>query len=158
MTGAKLDQLMGDLSLGDDTDSSQHGDSDASFMDDFHELAKVRKWKIGSKAWRKNWAVFMQAEKERLSRNHDARLERWKQMCVKLGIKPAESIKKCRLALSHVFVNLVDVMECWATGSGPRKFGSARQLAEYTQREGKFFSRNLVKQDQVLRVLMKHLA
>ena len=97
MTRAQLDQLMGNLSIGDDSDSSHHGDSGASFMDDFHELANVRNWKVGSKTWRKNWAVFMQAENERLSRNHGARLERWKQMCVKLGVEPAESIRKCRM-------------------------------------------------------------
>lgn len=97
MTRAKLDQLMGNLSLGDDSDSSHHGDSEASFIDEFHELADVRKWKVGSKTWRKNWAVYMQAENERLSPNHSARLERWKQMCVKLGVEPAESIRKCRM-------------------------------------------------------------
>lgn len=60
-------------------------------------------------------------------------------------------------ALSRVYVNIVDLLECWDTDDHPRKFNSLRQLSAYTWRENKCFNRAVAKQDKVLRVLMKTL-
>lgn len=37
-------------------------------------------------------------------------------------------------------------------------FANVQQLAKYTQRTKKFFHRDIVKQDKILRVLLKKLA
>jgi DNA polymerase III psi subunit len=108
MTKAKLEHLLVKLNIEDDSDGSDH-EVETSFVDEFHALAKVRGWKIGSKAWKKNWEVYTQAENERLSNNHDARLERWKQMCVKLRVKPATSIGQCRKVRPTPFLQRLSV-------------------------------------------------
>lgn len=110
MTKAKLEHLMVELNIEVDSDGSDH-EVETSFVDEFHALAKARKWKIGSKAWKKNWAVYTQAENERLSSNHGARLKRWKQMCVKLGVEPATSIGQCRKVSSTHFLQAVSVTD-----------------------------------------------
>lgn len=60
-------------------------------------------------------------------------------------------------ALSRVYVNIVDLLECWDTDDHPRQFNSLRQLAAYTRCENKFFNRVVAKQDKVLPVLLKKL-
>lgn len=60
-------------------------------------------------------------------------------------------------ALSRVYVNIVDLLNCWDTDDHPRQFHSVRQLSEYTWREKKFFNRAVAKQDKVMRVLLKKL-
>lgn len=177
MTKSDLTHLVVRLNLQDDSDESNDGDSSGSFVDEFFALAKVRKWNVGSKAWRKSWEIYIQAENDRLARNPAARLESWQQLCVKLGLEAPPSITKCRKvghscillananeglpfscqALSGVFVNIVDVLECWATGERPKKFGNARQLAAYTSRKGKSFNRDLAKKSKMLQVLLKQL-
>lgn len=53
---------------------------------------------------------------------------------------------------------MVDLFECWATGERPKQFKNAKQLAAYTKSEGKFFNRNLAKENKALRILLKRLA
>lgn len=96
MTRSKITRQMGSLSLDNDSDDSHHGGFESSFIDEFHGLAKLRKWKVGSKAWKRNWEVYTQAENERLSRNRAARLESWQQLCEKLGLEPPASITQCK--------------------------------------------------------------
>lgn len=95
MTRSKLPGQMGSLGL-DASDDSHHGDFESSFIDEFHGLAKLKMWKVGSKAWKRNWEVYTQAENERLSRNRAARLESWQQLCEKLGLEPPASIRQCK--------------------------------------------------------------
>jgi hypothetical protein len=96
MTKTDLTHLVVSLNLHDDSDDSNDGDSSGSFVDKFFALAKVRKWKVGSKAWRKNWEIYTQAENARLACNPAARLESWQQLCVKLGLEEPPTIKQCR--------------------------------------------------------------
>jgi hypothetical protein len=96
MTESDLTHLVVSLNLQDDSDDSKDGDSSGSFVDEFFALAKVRKWKVGSKSWRKNWQIYTQAENDRLARNPAARLESWQQLCAKLGLEAPPTIKQCR--------------------------------------------------------------
>jgi hypothetical protein len=177
MTKTDLTHLVVSLDLQDDSDGSSDGDFSGSFVDEFFALAKARKWKVGSKDWRGNWEIHTQLENERLAQNPAARLESWQQLCVKLGLEAPPSITKSRKvghscillanakewltfscqALSGVYVNIVDVLECWTTGKCPKKFGNAKQLAAYTNRKGKFFNRNLAKKSKMLGVLLKQI-
>lgn len=61
-----------------------------------------------------------------------------------------------RQALSGVYVNLVNLFECWETKERPYLFPSRKALLEYSKK-GRTFNREIVKQDQVLRSLMRHI-
>jgi len=105
MTRSKLALQIESLSFDSDSEksSSDSGsndsnitDCDISFIDEFHKLAKLRHWKVGSKTWKKNWEFFTQLENERLRHNSAAGLKAWQQLCEKLGLEQLPSIIKCR--------------------------------------------------------------
>jgi hypothetical protein len=60
--------------------------------------------------------------------------------------------------LSRVFVNIIDLLECWDKEEQPRLFSSQKELSKYAKKgKGKTFGREIAKQDKVLRVLLKKL-
>ncbi|KAJ5660543.1 hypothetical protein N7507_006994 [Penicillium longicatenatum] len=126
--------------------------------EEFKRLAKWRGWKIGSKNWRKNWNRCITEQYDLLIGDRINDLATWQQMCRKLDISGEfPSITKCRKALSHVYVNLVDLLECWEDERSPELFENAKQLSIYTKRESKFFGRQIAKQDKALRTLLKRI-
>jgi hypothetical protein len=56
-----------------------------------------------------------------------------------------------------VNVNIVDFLDSRATGQMVHKFPSAHALCVYTRRTGKVVMRDVVKQHDVLKVLLKQL-
>ncbi|EAW19069.1 uncharacterized protein NFIA_090270 [Aspergillus fischeri NRRL 181] len=131
---------------------------DASASDEFNRLANHRKWKIGSKTWRKMWNRCMALEYDRLLGKNLSGLQSWQQLCEELDLKgPFTSIKQCKKALSTVHVNIVDLLDCRILKKKPTKFPSLRALEEYTRETGRVFSRYLAKQDKLLRVLLRKL-
>ncbi|KAJ6006874.1 hypothetical protein N7451_004818 [Penicillium sp. IBT 35674x] len=125
---------------------------------EFTRLAQWRGWKDGSKNWRKNWNHCMGEQYDSLIGSRVNDLATWQQMCRKLDIAgDFPSINKCRKALSHVYVNLVDLLECWEDERSPTLFKSAKQLSNYTKSQNKFFGRQIAKQDKALRTLLKRI-
>lgn len=72
-------------------------DPTAGICAEFQRLSQHRKWKQGSKKWRKNWDACMNAEYERLIGIRVTSLATWQQICKKLGLKGLfTSITKCK--------------------------------------------------------------
>jgi hypothetical protein len=70
---------------------------DASASDEFNRLASQRKWKTGSKTWRKMWNRCMALEYDRLLGKNLDGLQSWQQLCEELDLKgPFTSIKQCK--------------------------------------------------------------
>ncbi|KAJ5190054.1 hypothetical protein N7491_007905 [Penicillium cf. griseofulvum] len=117
-----------------------------------------RGWKPGSKTWRKNWNACMNMEYDRLIGCRVNRLATWQDLCAKVGIEGSfTSINQCKKALARVHVNIVDLLDCWNSDDTPIRFKNKEALAAYTQATDKFFSRQIAKQDKVLRALLRHL-
>lgn len=53
---------------------------------------------------------------------------------------------------------MVDLLEARQAGRKVKTFKNLGKLRNYTQQTGRFFSRQLAKQDKLLRVLLRHLA
>ncbi|KAJ5157857.1 uncharacterized protein N7482_008957 [Penicillium canariense] len=133
-------------------------DPTAPISEEFKRLGKTQKWKPEAKIWKTNWRLCMDAEYHRLIGGRATSLKHWQLMCDKLGIAGEfTSIRKCKTALSRVYVNIIDLLECWETDRSPRLFLNAGQLAAYCKDHHKFFRRNIAKQDKILRVLLKRL-
>lgn len=149
---------------------------DASVSDEFNRLANYRKWKTGSKTWRKMWIRCMALEYDRLLGQNLSGLQNWQQLCEELDLKgPFTSIKQCKKvcyaalkverrdtdlvcqALSKIYVNIVDLLDCRILKKKPTKFPNLRALEKYTRESGRVFSRHLAKQDKLLRVLLRKL-
>ncbi|GAQ06271.1 hypothetical protein ALT_3592 [Aspergillus lentulus] len=131
---------------------------DASVSDEFNRLANYRKWKTGSKTWRKMWNRCMALEYDRLLGQNLSGLQNWQQLCEELDLKgPFTSIKQCKKALSKIYVNIVDLLDCRILKKKPTKFPNLRALEKYTRESGRVFSRHLAKQDKLLRVLLRKL-
>ncbi|RAL13508.1 uncharacterized protein BO97DRAFT_469814 [Aspergillus homomorphus CBS 101889] len=130
----------------------------ARITEEFKRLAAHRGWKSGSRTWRKRWNAFTNIEYDRIIGSSLTSLGSWNELCAMLSLPgPFPSITQCKKALSKVYVNLVDVVECRALGIKPKRFKSVAQLASYTRKTGKFFNRDLAKQDMLLRVLLRKL-
>ncbi|KAJ5641311.1 hypothetical protein N7490_005311 [Penicillium lividum] len=126
---------------------------------EFYRLAEWRHWKNGSKKWRKNWNRCIYEHYDLLIGDRVNDLRTWQQMCHKLDL-PGDlpSITKCRKALSHVYVNIIDLLECWEEDRSPRRFNSCKELSNYTMESTKFFGRSIAKQDKVLKTLLRKVA
>jgi hypothetical protein len=57
-----------------------------------------------------------------------------------------------------VHVNLVDLLDVWNYDAIPQLFKSGKALADYTKQTGKWFGRDIAKQDNVLKILLRQLA
>ncbi|KAJ5081142.1 hypothetical protein N7456_013380 [Penicillium angulare] len=133
-------------------------DDTETVISEFHRLGRSRGWKKGSKTWRRNWKLCMSEMYDSVIGDHINDLETWRQLCRKLDIQgELNSITKCKKALAKVYVNIVDLLECWATDMPPKLFKSSSALANYTKEASMFFARDLAKQDKLLRVLLRHL-
>ncbi|KAF7156703.1 hypothetical protein CNMCM5623_000376 [Aspergillus felis] len=131
---------------------------DASVSDEFNRLASHRKWKVGSKTWRKMWNRCMALEYDRLLGQNLSGLQDWQQLCEELDLTgPFTSIRQCKKALSKVYVNIVDLLDCRILKKKPTKFPSLRALEKYTRETRRVFSRHLGKQDKLLRILLRKL-
>lgn len=53
-----------------------------------------------------------------------------------------------------MYVNIIDLLECWEIDETPLRFRNDWELAKYSKATGKLFPRELAKQDKVLRVLL----
>ncbi|KAJ5765971.1 uncharacterized protein N7511_003587 [Penicillium nucicola] len=124
----------------------------------FSLVGEKRKWKQGSKCWRRNWNRCMAYEYDRLIGFCDTKLEKWQEICRQVGIKEIlPSINRCKKALDGIRVNIVDVLDSWNTDIIPRHFANDRQLADYTLTNKKTINRSMPKKDKILRVLLRRL-
>ncbi|RMJ23164.1 hypothetical protein PHISP_05956 [Aspergillus sp. HF37] len=130
----------------------------ASISGEFARLGAQRRWKQGSKTWRKNWDRCMSLEFDRLV--GCGGLGDWVDLCLELGVHGGgrlTSIRQCKMALARVNVNIVDFLDSRATGQIVQKFPSVSALREYTRRTGKLVPRDVVKQCNLLKVLLKQM-
>ncbi|CAI7608611.1 unnamed protein product [Penicillium bialowiezense] len=124
----------------------------------FGLVSQAKGWKVGSRRWRKAWKTCMSLEYDRLIGSRGSSLETWQELCAKVGItKVLPSITKCKKALVKVHVNIVDLLDHWDTPIIPKRFKNRFELAEYAKETHKFFSRDIAKQDKVLKVLLRKL-
>ncbi|PWY65357.1 hypothetical protein BO94DRAFT_480115 [Aspergillus sclerotioniger CBS 115572] len=125
---------------------------------EFYRLASQQRWKKGSKTWCKVWNRCINMEYDRVIGKHLTGLDDWRRLCEELDLPgPFPSIRQCKKALSKVYVNIVDVLECRQLHRKPRKFHTLDALIAYTRNSGKFFGRAQAKQDQLLRTLLRKL-
>ncbi|PYI09686.1 hypothetical protein BO78DRAFT_308086 [Aspergillus sclerotiicarbonarius CBS 121057] len=125
---------------------------------EFNRLASQRRWKKGSKTWCRVWNRCIDMEYDRVMGNHLTGLDDWRRLCEELDLPgPFSSIRQCKQALSKVYVNIVDILECRQLGQKPRKFHTLKALIAYTRDSGKFFGRGLAKQDKLLGTLLKRV-
>ncbi|KAJ5453986.1 uncharacterized protein N7458_004942 [Penicillium daleae] len=131
---------------------------DSPISNEFKRLGKARNWRPGSKTWTKNWNRCMGNEYNRLIGSRISNLETWQVMCRKVGLGDEfTSIRQCKKALSCIYVNIIDLLECWETHEMPTRFCNVSQLAKYSKKSAKLIPREWAKQDKVLRVLLKRL-
>ena len=60
------------------------------------------------------------------------------------GVEEKDGVD-CFQALSKVYVNLVDLLDCRRTGTKVKTFKSTKELSEYTKRSNKLFNRDVAK-------------
>lgn len=73
-------------------------DPTAAISAEFSRLAAQRRWKQGSKTWKKNWSRCVNEEYDRLIGDSLAGLEDWVRLCVELGIdEDFTSIRQCKM-------------------------------------------------------------
>ncbi|PKX99330.1 uncharacterized protein P174DRAFT_417013 [Aspergillus novofumigatus IBT 16806] len=107
---------------------------DSSVSDEFKRLANYRKWKTGLKTWRKMWNRCMALEYDRLLGKNLSGLQNWQQLCEEMDLKgPFTSTKQCKQALSKVYVNIVDLVDCRILKKKPTKFPSPQGIGEVYQ-------------------------
>ncbi|KAJ5917187.1 hypothetical protein N7466_010741 [Penicillium verhagenii] len=125
---------------------------------EFERLSTWRGWRTGSAKWKKNWNRCITEQYHSLIGIRVNDLSTWQQMCRKVNLDgDFPSITKCRKALKRVYVNIVDLLECWEDEKHPRTFKNGKELSEYSHSQNKLFSRSLAKQDKVLRTLLRHI-
>ncbi|RAL04625.1 uncharacterized protein BO80DRAFT_452173 [Aspergillus ibericus CBS 121593] len=123
---------------------------------EFNRLASHRRWKKGSRTWCRVWNLCMNMEYDRVIGSHLAELDDWRRLCEELDLPgPFPSIRQCKKALSRVYVNIVDIIECRQLGQKPREFHTLRALIAYTRNSGNFFGRAQAKQDKLLKTLLR---
>ncbi|KAJ5581238.1 hypothetical protein N7450_007539, partial [Penicillium hetheringtonii] len=58
--------------------------------------------------------------------------------------------------VSHVHVNIVDIIDCWEADERPQLFKSRKELSNYVK-TGMRFPLDIIRQDKVLRVFLGHV-
>ncbi|TGZ77423.1 hypothetical protein EX30DRAFT_311232, partial [Ascodesmis nigricans] len=82
----------------------------------------------------------------------------WQRLCLALGIDPPPStVSACKKAVRSTHVNIVDFYEAWTRNElhEVRQFGSVGALGRYTRKQKKTMSRADVKDDGLLRYLLR---
>ena len=136
--------------------------SDWRQLGPFNALAKQCKWsderrKKEFKRFKRTWTKVVESEFSGSSLSH------YQSLCRDLDIKPIpDSVSECKVQLKEVFVNIVDLMQ-YRTDlqkrkftRKPRKFQTLEQLREYSDQEGKYYSKTDAKAE-MLRELLKVL-
>ena len=89
----------------------------ASISSEFRRLAKLRRWKQGSKNWKKNWNRCVNTEYDRLLGKNVVGLDDWIDLCEELGLGDEfGSIRQCKMVCIHftyVPTYLYDETGCW---------------------------------------------
>ncbi|KAJ9212956.1 hypothetical protein DTO166G4_5460 [Paecilomyces variotii] len=124
---------------------------------EFTRLAALRKWKVNSKTYRKMWKKCIYSEFEKNYGKEFSRLQCWQNLCSELQIGVFGSIRQCKMALSKVYVNLVDLLDSRATGTVVRTFRTLKQLRTYTRKTGRYFPRDEAKEEGFIKVLLKRI-
>ncbi|KUL84351.1 hypothetical protein ZTR_06331 [Talaromyces verruculosus] len=132
-------------------------DDSASISVNFASLATHRKWKNGSKTYKRNWNKCVEMEFDKEYGTNYTRLESWQNLCTEVGIERLPSITQCKKALSKVNVNIVDLMDCRKSGLKSRLFPSLSALRKYTKETGRLFPREKAKKEGFVRALLKHI-
>lgn len=71
-------------------------DDSATISVNFASLAAHRKWKNGSKTYKRNWNKCVEMEFGKEYGTNYTRLESWQNLCTKVGIERLPSIKQCK--------------------------------------------------------------
>ncbi|PLB37091.1 uncharacterized protein BDW47DRAFT_126557 [Aspergillus candidus] len=137
----------------------------ASLIDEFNRLAHLRNWSNKGPVRRWMWNFLLRGEFKRLVlRAQDGKavpgpvLADWQGLCVEVGVGGEErSIRRCKKALAEVYINLVDLLEYRRLGTPLKRFPDLGALIRYTRQTGKFVSRELVKGDPMVKVLLRRL-
>ncbi|PKY07143.1 hypothetical protein P168DRAFT_287642 [Aspergillus campestris IBT 28561] len=134
-------------------------------IDEFNRLACLRSWSNKGPVRRWMWNFLLRCEFKRLVlRAQDGEtgagpvLADWQGLCVEVGVGGEEgSIRRCKKALAKVHINLVDLLEHRRLGTPLKHFPDLGALIRYTRQTGKFVSRELVKGDPMVKVLLRKM-
>ncbi|GAD94191.1 conserved hypothetical protein [Paecilomyces variotii No. 5] len=124
---------------------------------EFSRLASHRKWQVNSKTYRKMWSNCMSEAFENAYGTEFSRLQSWQNLCAELQVDVFDSIRKCKMALSKVYVNLIDLLDSRAHGTVVKKFKTVKELRDYTRKTGRYFPREKAKKEGFIRILLKHI-
>ncbi|KAK0108620.1 hypothetical protein ONS95_003415 [Cadophora gregata] len=88
----------------------------------------------------------------------EVKLENWQRLCHDVGITDVpQSLKKCKLALRRVWVNIHDLIIAVRQNKIPHRFQSQHELSAYTLRTRKFFPKEKAKEGGPVRQLLAHI-
>ena len=136
--------------------------SDWRQLGPFNALAKQCKWsderrKKEFKRFKRTWTQVVESEFSGSSLSH------YQSLCRDLDIKRIpDTVSECKVQLKEVFVNIVDLMQYRTDHQKgrfalkPPKFRTLEQLKEYSDQEGKYYSKEHAKAE-MLRELLKVL-
>ncbi|KAH7400385.1 hypothetical protein BKA64DRAFT_708069 [Cadophora sp. MPI-SDFR-AT-0126] len=86
------------------------------------------------------------------------KLENWQRLCRDVGIEDVpQSLKKCKVALRKVWVNIYDLIEAVRKNEIPRRFPSQHALSAYTLRTQRIFPKKKAKEGGPVRQLLAHI-
>ncbi|KAF4631442.1 hypothetical protein G7Y89_g6692 [Cudoniella acicularis] len=85
-------------------------------------------------------------------------LANWQRLCWDVGIEEdLNSVRKCRQALSKVFVNIWDLLDAVKADTTPTLFPNRRELANYTMRTRRVYPKEKAKEEGPVRALLIHI-
>ncbi|KAF2265377.1 hypothetical protein CC78DRAFT_461471, partial [Lojkania enalia] len=112
-----------------------------------------------TKGHRRRRAQYIEAEFEKHFGSNTTKLETWQDLCGEVGVKPVpESITKCKKALKHVHINIINLLDHRRSGGliPLMKFKSGKALREYTM-NGHIFPLVYAKADGFIKIFLRQI-
>ncbi|KIM39019.1 hypothetical protein M413DRAFT_12350 [Hebeloma cylindrosporum] len=134
-------------------------DPTSSITENFRRLAIQEGWTKKSQTYKKERKAFIAEAVETGFTSHfgvnASSLQAWQSLCGTIGIENMEgltSIKRCKKAMSGIYVNLVDLVDARTAGTKVSKtFSSPTGLAKYIRKTKKTFPKERAKKSPMLR-------
>lgn len=129
-----------------------------SCITEYLRLCRFMRWKRDSPEQRQARQAVRKAIVLQFNANFGTDAEStkpWLTLCKTLGIKPVpRKLKEAREAVSNTHVNLIDLTEAYANPNCSfTVFDTAKELSEYTVKEGKYMPCDVLEAGTVLRTL-----
>lgn len=81
----------------------------------------------------------------------------WRRLCQVLGLKAPGTMKSCRKLVKSTHVNLIDLIDAFGNGKQVTLHKSEKDLREYTRQTERYFPRERIGRDGVLRYLRRRI-